>query len=225
MAPPPTYEEICDIASKAVTIFKDQGYECCLFGSTACALFGTTRCPNDVDLVVLAPDENTEYLKQLLVDNDDDGRFFLVPSRNRRANYEVLWYQLPSTRRGAERQCKVDILIPGDLNIPDIPKGQVKRKNYLPVMPLLPLLLLKLQGWTDHRDSNRRDFREKQHVDVEDIDELLSIACGTHTHVSSNSLSWLPADFVQDAQGRIYEYVDEFPHSALEWQTLGFESY
>ncbi|KZT63383.1 hypothetical protein DAEQUDRAFT_719496 [Daedalea quercina L-15889] len=222
MAPPPTYEEICEISGRAVSIFSESGYDCCLFESTACALYGTTRCPNDVDLIVLA-DVDTEYLKQLLAAADD--HFFLVPPKSWNADYEILWYELPSTRLGAKRKCKVDILVPGILNIPNIPSLQVKRKSGLPVMPLLPLLLMKLQGWTDHRDSNRRDFREKQHVDVEDIEELLAITCNTRTYISSNSLSWLLKDFVHGAQDRVYDYVEEFPETALQWETLGFQAY
>ena len=176
----------------------------------------------DVGLIVLA-DENTEYLKRLLTEANE--RFFLVPSRNRNANYEVLWYELPSTRRGADRECKVDILVPGgDLGIPHIPSRCVKRRDGLPVMPPLPLLLMKLQGWTDHRNSNRLDFQEKQHVDVEDIEELLTIVCDMGTHIDSKSMKWLPDDFVSDAQDRVYEFVEEFPRTALEWEALGFQS-
>lgn len=168
-------------------------------------------------------DEDTEYLKRLLTEENEN--FYLVRSRNRNANYEVLWYELPPTRRGGSRECKVDILIPGgDLGIPDIPHSYIKRRNGLPVIPPLPLLLMKLQGWTDHRNSSRRDFQEKQYVDVEDIEEMLTIVCNTGTHINSRSLTWLPDDFVSAAQEHVYEYVEEFPQSAMEWEALGFES-
>lgn len=165
-------------------------------------------------------DEDTEDLKHLLTEADD--QFFLVPSRRRSANYEVLWYELPSNRRGRGRQCKVDILVPGDaLLIPDIPSRYIKHKDGLPVVPALPLLLMKLQGWTDHRYSNRRDFQEKELADVEDIEELLS---NTGTHIDSKQMAWLPEDFVSAAQERVYQYVEEFSHTALEWEALGFAS-
>ncbi|KAH9835006.1 uncharacterized protein C8Q71DRAFT_710657 [Rhodofomes roseus] len=224
MRSPPTYGEICDIANRAVTIFTECGYQCCLFGSTACALYGVTRCPNDVDLVVLAtPNTSTEYLKQLLVNEPND--FYLVPSKKRDANYKVLWYRLPPGARGKKRKCKVDVLVPGMLNIPAVPSAQVAYARHLPVMPLLPLLLLKLQGWTDHRDSDRRDFRRKQHVDVEDVKELLSFACDLRVRIGSRELGWLPADFVEAAQNRIHEFVGEFPESVLRWRSLGFEAF
>ena len=46
MTRPPTYAEICEVAEEAVQIFSNNGYDCCLFGSTACALYGASRCPN-----------------------------------------------------------------------------------------------------------------------------------------------------------------------------------
>ena len=177
MSRSPTYAEICEVAERAISIFSNNGFNACLFGSTACALYGVARCPNvrdlsvvcylyrtdrddqDVDLIVLAS-EDTEYLKRLLT--QEDGRFFLVPSRSRRARYKVLWYELPPARRGGARKCKIDILVPGgDLMIPHIPSQNVKRRDGLPVKPPLPLLLIKLQGWMDHRDSDRLDFQEK----------------------------------------------------------------
>ena len=180
------------------------------------------RDSQDIDLVVLA-DEDTEYLKHLLTEGNEN--FFLVPSRNPTANYEVLWYKLPRSRRGGVRKCKVDILIPGgDLGIPYVPSQHVKSKDGLPVMPSLPLLLMKLQGWTDHRDSNRPDFQEKQHVDVEDIEELLTIVCSLGTHIESRSMMWLPDKFVSDAQDRVYDFVEEFPITVLEWEALGFQT-
>jgi len=224
MSRPPTYTEIRRIAHEAVSLLADHGYECCLFGSTACALWGATRCPNDVDLIVLS-DDNPEYIKGILADENQN--FFLVPSLSRNADYEVLWYQLPSSTDDSYRVCKVDILIPGDgmrLNIPRIDSHHVKYQRRLPVVPLLPLLLLKLQGWTDHRDSNRPDMQEKQYVDVEDIEELLAITCDQRTHIGSRSLSWLAQEFVDAAQQRIYEYVEEFPESSLYWQDMGFDT-
>ncbi|EPS93281.1 hypothetical protein FOMPIDRAFT_1136505 [Fomitopsis schrenkii] len=193
MASPPIYEEIRDIARRAVVILREHVYLCCLFGSTACALYGVNRCPKDVDLIILRG-EDTAYFKQLLADSDDP--FYLAPSRRRNAGYKVLWYRLPSPAGSPRRKCKVDILVPGILNIPNIPPWLIKHKLGLPVMSLLPLLMMKLQGWTDHRDSRRSDFQAKQHVDVEDIEELLSIACRTGTCIGGHSLNWLPSDFI-----------------------------
>lgn len=107
------------------------------------------------------------------------------------------------------------------MNIPDIPPQQIKRKLGLPVMPLLPLLVMKLQGWTDHRASPRTDFQAKQHVDVDDNKELLDIPCRTGTRIGSKSLYWLPSDSIQAARVRVYKFILEFPYTEDQWDFLG----
>ena len=173
-----------------------------------------------MDLIIFGG-EDTEHFKQLLAASDDP--FFLAPSRRRNAGYKVLWYRLPSPPGAPRRRCKVDILVPGIMNIPDIPPQQIKRKLGLPVMPLLPLLMMKLQGWTDHRASPRADFQAKQHVDVDDIKELLGITCRTGTRIGSNSLYWLPSGFIQAARIRVYKFTLEFPYTEDQWDFLGLE--
>lgn len=46
----------------------------------------------------------------------------------------------------------------------------------IPVMPLFDLLVMKMQGWRDHRASRRSDFRVKVRADVTDIRALLARA-------------------------------------------------
>lgn len=67
-------------------------------------------------------------------------------------------------------------------------------------------------------------MQDKQHIDVEDIGELLAMAVSRGTHVTSNSLTWLPHEFVSASQQRVYDYVDEFPDSVPFWEDLGFQS-
>ena len=162
-----------------------------------------------------------------MLTNGND-KFFLVPSRNRRANYEVLWFELrAANRRRRRRACKVDILTPGLLDIPHVPRRRIMNINCpdetfpLPVMPILPLLMLKLKGWTDHRDSHREDFREKQYVDVDDIEELLPIVLNWNTELSD--LSWVSREFKESAQRRVYEYLDVSEDSEHQWASLGFK--
>lgn len=174
-----------------------------------------------MDLVVFT-DEDPEYLKQILTSEEDN--FFVVASSSPNADYKVLWYSLTTFPEEPERVCKVDILTPGErLDIPDVPSDQIEYINRLPVMPLVPLLMLKLQGWSHHRDSDRPDMRDKQHVDVEDIEELLAISCDHDTTISS--LGWLSNELIDAAQERVYDYVEEFRESALYWQSLGFQTY
>ncbi|KAI0771284.1 hypothetical protein BD413DRAFT_67141 [Trametes elegans] len=216
----PTTEEILNISERVVDIFQSYGLRSCLFGSAACNLFGVSRTPNDVDVVVLTERYDQEELKELLVNNDDD--FYLVNSRNPNADYRVLWYRLPGRAGGRRRKCKVDLLLPGVLNIPFVPRRRVKVISGLPVMPLVPLLLLKLQGWSDHRESHREDMQEKQYVDVDDISELLDIAVERGQSIWQNNLSWVPRDFLDDAQDRVVDYIEEYPDSADSWEELGF---
>ncbi|RPD60544.1 hypothetical protein L226DRAFT_533867 [Lentinus tigrinus ALCF2SS1-7] len=220
---PPTFDEIRDVAEQAVNIFRNHGLDSCLFGSAACSLFGVSRTPNDVDLVVLTKNYDQEELKQLLVDSSGD--FYLVPSRNPSATYSVLWCRLPGRGggRGRSRKCKVDILVPGVLNIPNVPWRRVKMIDGLPAMPLIPLLLLKLQGWSDHRDSHRADMQEKQYVDAEDILELLEIAVGRDQEVRQGNLSWMPRRLIWDSEARVEEFKEEYPISAMDWQDVGFD--
>lgn len=176
----------------------------------------------DLDLIVFAGNISPERLKRALVANDD--RFYLQRSSNPDANYHILWCSLPTHPRARRpRRCKVDILTPGSLNIPYIPRGRIVHLNDLPVMPLMPLLLMKLQGWSDHRDSSRPDFQDKVPVDVEDILDLLQIACDKPYCRLSRS-TWLPQTFLDLAQSRIEEFVDEESgESAGYWQTLEFD--
>ncbi|KAJ8473054.1 hypothetical protein ONZ51_g8102 [Trametes cubensis] len=217
----PTSEEILYVADKAVDTFRDRRLRCCLFGSTACYLFGVSRTPNDVDLVVFTNRYDAEELKEMLVEDDSD--FYLVPSRNPTASYSVLWYRLPSSRR-RRRKCKVDILVPPTLNIPHVPGRRIKIISDLPLMPLIPLLLLKLQGWSDHRESHREDMQEKQYVDVQDISELLEIAIDRGQDVRQDNLGWIPEQLRQDAQDRVWDFVEEYPDTAENWMMVGFNA-
>ncbi|KAI0649671.1 hypothetical protein C8Q79DRAFT_338513 [Trametes meyenii] len=217
----PTNGEVLQICDRVVVIFRSYNLRCCLFGSTACNLFGVSRTPNDVDLVVFTERYDQEDLKSILVEEDSD--FYLVNSRDPTADYQVLWYRLPSGRRGARRACKVDILVPGILNIPFVPRRRIKVILQLPVMPLIPLLLLKLQGWSDHRESYRADMQEKQYVDVEDIDELLQIAIDRGQSAWQDNLNWVPRELLDGAQQHVYDYVAEYPDSSEDWEAIGFD--
>jgi hypothetical protein len=159
-----------------------------------------------------------EQIKALLVAQDP--KFFLARSRNRRATYQILYYRLHS--RGF---CKVDILLPGIMDIPSVPLSRITytRIPGVPVMPLLAVLLLKLQGWTDHRDSEREDFQEKQYMDVDDIRETLAILRRVYPKETLKSESWIPPSFVNAAKWRVDEFVEAFPDTKERWRDIGFD--
>ena len=97
---------------------------------------------------------------------------------------QVLWYRLDSGYFGsASRACKVDVLQPGIMSIPDVPTDKIKHRGNYPVMPLIPLILLKLQAWEDHENAFRSWQREKSVVDLADLGRLLPIASRRGDHV------------------------------------------
>jgi hypothetical protein len=152
--------------------------------------------------------------------------FFLVPSTNPRNTYKVLWYNLHATSSNLRTYyaCKIDILVPGVMNIPTIPKHHVVyssiRGSRIPVAPFIAVLLLKLQGWADHRVSHRMDLRNKQHVDVDDIYEVLRIAVqGGDLHVRNEP--WLPEPFVAAGRLRVRQFILGHPDSNAYWRLLG----
>ncbi|KAI8989243.1 hypothetical protein BD414DRAFT_415208 [Trametes punicea] len=214
--------EVMDIARKAIEIFARHGLKCCLVGSVASYVYGVLRTPNDVDLVVLTTLHCQESLKAMLVAADSG--FYLVRSRNPYASYKVLWYRNKTS--WSSLPWKVDILVPGIMDIPNVPPDRIVRRapHHLPLMPLIPQLLLKLQAWSDHRDSHRVDLRMKQYTDVDDINKLLEIACLRGHRVHSPDLSWMPTSMVSVALRRLRSYVvHAAPESKAKWRRLGFQ--
>jgi len=223
---PVTKTEIETVAHATVASLKACGFMSCLVGGTACMAYGITRIPNDIDIVVLnsGPTPDSEEIKRRLVSVNPS--FFLVPSTNPRNTYKVLWYNLraASSHLRPSHACKVDILVPGVLNIPSVPKDHVVYSSIkgasIPVMPFLPLLLLKLQGWADHRISHRMDFRNKQYIDVRDIYELLRIAVqNSDLHVQNES--WLPESFVAAGRRRVVQFILTHSDSSVYWRQMG----
>lgn len=226
------------MATKAVAIYESLGFSCCLFGSAGCALYGTSRTPNvrgpsvvlvrrahamvlpqDVDIVVMTSEYDTEYLKRLLTTHAST-TFYLRPSKAPGATYKVLFARLGT--KYSRRSCKVDILIPGILDIPHVDRHRIVRVNDLPVIPLIVLLLLKLKGWSDHRASSRSDFQQKQYVDVRDINQLLMIVADKGEDV--RTATWLPQAFVDAGQERLNRYITALrPLSAYLWGDIGFK--
>jgi hypothetical protein len=111
------------------------------------------------------------------------------------------------------------------MDIPSVPLSRITytRIPGVPVMPLLAVLLLKLQGWTDHRDSEREDFQEKQFMDVDDIKETLSILRRVFPKETLKSESWMPSSFVNAAKWRVDEFVEAFPDTTEHWWFIGFD--
>ncbi|KAI0700211.1 hypothetical protein BC835DRAFT_1304235 [Cytidiella melzeri] len=218
----PTDEEVKQVARRVVRFLGAHGFTTYLFGGAACRLYGNTRTPNDVDLVVLTSIHTTEALK-LLISRSDPSTFYLRPSKKVGETYKILYARLSPTLFYSRRSCKVDILIPGIINIPSVPPTLIHTMSELPVMPIIPLLLLKLQGWEDHRTSSRSDMRQKQYVDIRDIEQLLRIAVERGANLADD-LGWLPQEFVSTGRARLARFLETLrPAHATRWAEIGFE--
>ncbi|KAF8686132.1 hypothetical protein AX14_003897 [Amanita brunnescens Koide BX004] len=139
-----------------------------MFGGLACSLWGMSERPvGDVDIVVFGP-HDAEDIKAYIVDNHDC--FSLDPSKDPGATHQILYFNL---HWGLGLRCKVDILTSGRnsaLQIPSIPRRYVTylgANDDIPVVPLLVLLILKVQGW---RDNSAKKKKAKILRDIRDVD-------------------------------------------------------
>ena len=200
---PPTEPEIWKIARRTTDIIQSKlTRNVCLFGSAACSLWtNIRRVPNvrlsyhlalsilsllkgfvfktqDIDIVVSGEELDAENIKEVIVGADD--RYYLLRSRQRGATHQILYCRLPGWKTDPGRCVKVDILVSPTLGLPDIPNCwdglDAVLINCTPIMPLFDLLVMKTQGWWDHRTSHRSDFRAKESADVSDILALLERA-------------------------------------------------
>lgn len=174
----------------------------------------------DVDLVVLTNKHSQEELKTMLAASDS--RFYLVRSQDPFSTFKVVWFRLgsESSLQNFSRRCKVDILLPGVMNIPfPIPTDIVQIGTpHLPLIPFLSLLLLKLQGWIDHQAAQKTHHQAKQVVDERDIKELLEIG----TKLPAGSLRRSPGDerLIALSPDRISRFLRQFPDTAHQWETI-----
>ena len=156
--------------------------------------------------MVLDSRVDVEFVKRSIVSRDS--HYHLVNSKNPRATYKVLWYHIPDSPGYFPRQCKIDILKPGELGIPSVPVDKLyKGKKYenLRIMPFVPLFLLKVQAWEHHKASLKLHFRGKVPQDVLDIRELLRIA-SRHGFDLKDSEDWLPAWFMDEGRRRLEQF-------------------
>ncbi|KIL64857.1 hypothetical protein M378DRAFT_162705 [Amanita muscaria Koide BX008] len=207
-------KDIRRVARRTVEALEEGGYRCCLFGSAACNLWGMSyRMPNDIDVVVFT-NHSQEDIKDYLVNANN--RFFLVDGVG--GNYQVLWYSICWRPR---LRVKVDILIPGPepMGIPYVPEGAiVASPSGIPVIPFPLLLILKVQGWRDHRGSSEERFWLKIPQDEADIKQLL-LMLDHEDHL--NRFGWLPQWFIGNAYKVIGAYIKKFSRTRATWRSIG----
>ena len=150
-----------------------------------------------------------------------DPGFELRLSANPSNTYRIVWY-----RDTTGLQVKVDVLHRPVMDIPWIPEGRFEwfKNKALPVMPLLPLLLMRLKTWDDHRNSPYENVQEKQHTDVKDLRQLLAIAIKERSNyaVQRKDAHWLPNSFVTASEGRLRNLKSLYPDMNDQWAFLGF---
>ncbi len=154
-----------------------------------------------------------EDLKDQIARHHDN--FYLTNSKNPRYSYKILWY------RHDFKSCKVDILLPGILDIPPIPVDKIVTMEDLPVMPFLPLFYLKVQGWWHHKQAFMKPhLQRKVPQDVRDIKELLRLVKQQRFVFEGNGVEWLPQWFFEKARMHVSEYSKVYPQTRREWATL-----
>lgn len=174
--------------------------------------------PQDVDIVILTTSYDTERLKAMLVARDPT--FYLRSAKTFGATYKVLWARIGYSYAQSDA-CKVDILTPGVMNIPDVPREHIVTIDRFPVMPMIPLLLLKLQAWMDHRAATKPYLHDKQYQDVQDIRELLTIAARRADNIKE--ASWVPSEFMAAAKPRIEEFRALISRDREPWKAIGYK--
>lgn len=188
------------------------------------------------------PIRTAEQIKALLV-NGDPSHFYLRLPRDPMAPYRILYYRksYPGT------WCKVDILVPGIMNLPNIPsalpvlrsaviddarasrgtRNCLTTPSDIPVVPFSLLLLLKLQAWADHRVATELYKRVKQHQDASDV-QLLLQSKGLIKELSRTQpwrdASLFSQEFQRLSKERVKSYCNEYPVRAALWQRLGFKT-
>ncbi|TFK70157.1 hypothetical protein BDN72DRAFT_566804 [Pluteus cervinus] len=231
---PLTMDEIVQAATVTVDTLEKLRYPCYLFGSAACALYRSTeswhRTPHDIDIVVLARKfEDVEDIKQTIALSSN--RFVLKPSGNPRNTYQILYFKVPRPRVGPNRrrrrwgprkECKVDILLPGTLDLPRIPVKRISWLINLPVAPFKTLILLKLFGWYERRVDRRVEMRARSRQDATDIVKLLNFVM-LNCDVMDGGGEWCPSSLHERARDWVRLFIAQKPTTAGAWGFLGFD--
>jgi len=169
----------------------------------------------DVDILCLGCRWDQEELKRRVV--AANRLFYLIPSKKPGATYKVLWYHNYPARR-----CKVDILLPGIMNIPSFPIADIDYPELgKPCAPFALVFLLKLQAWQQHRDSEEVRFRIKSNTDALDLRRMLPIALAKGFSIKRRD-AYLSPLFVAEATSRVKRFVRESPDTLRSWRALGF---
>jgi len=89
-------------------------------------------------------------------------------------------------------------------------------------MPLFALLVMKVHGWRDHRESERLDFRAKESEDVSDIFALLKRAKSENVSYADEANEGRHSpEFMRLARSLVNKFVPVYGRRQ-QWRALGF---
>jgi hypothetical protein len=173
----------------------------------------------DVDIVV-SGQFGAEYIKSVI--EQTDNRYYLVKSRIPGATYKKLHCRLPGWKTDKGRCVKVDILVPPTLGLPNITESDIYLIGDIPVMSIFDLLVMRTQGWWDHRNSPRRDFQDKVNDDASDILALLDRARLEGVSYDDVADEYRhPQEFLDNACSLANEFVNIYGRHQ-RWRALHF---
>ena len=158
-----------------------------------------------------------EAIKRRLCEAND--RFYTVPARNPRNRWNVLWWRTESSEPGFQR-FKVDILVPGVMDLPYILPRYIMEIDELPCAPLDLLLFHKLKAWNDRLYVRRPDLRAKLPGDIQDIGDLLWLANWEGLDVTEGR-QYITDPFREASYRRVKKFCLEYPEYAGLWIGLG----
>ncbi|KIM23397.1 hypothetical protein M408DRAFT_332391 [Serendipita vermifera MAFF 305830] len=204
-------------ADAAIRTLRDAGYpDVCFVGGVACSLHGNIRTPKDLDILILNTSDDQETIKRRIVLYNPS--FYLVASKKLFATYKVLWY------RSTYGSVKVDILLPGIMDIPSFPASRIDTSNVrrFPSAPLSITLLLKLQAWSQHRAATEWYYSKEQDKDKTDLECLVPLAAKKALRPKRDVD--LSKEFLSAAEKRVSEYLRANPSSCTRdsWRSMGF---
>jgi len=175
----------------------------------------------DLDILCLTPfPGGAEAIKRQLC--EEDNRFYTVRAKNPANRWRVLYWRTDSDEPGFEG-FKIDILIPGVLDLPYIHPQYIIEIDKLPCAPLHLLLLHKLQGWDNRRCSRRPDFLAKLPGDVRNISDLLLIANRLGLNITKPR-PYITDSFRNISYARVTEFSRRHPEYIPLWMGLGLSN-
>ncbi|KIM42091.1 hypothetical protein M413DRAFT_126473 [Hebeloma cylindrosporum] len=233
-------------AKSATEILQSHGIPSAIFGSLASHLYGAPRLPKDVDILTIPPAGFSEHSGDLLqeelkalIARSRPRDFYLKDAKNPGDTYKILIFRpSPSINyparsqeeiiKRADPECKIDILTPGTMHLPQLETSYIHWVAEIPLVPFSLLLVQKLQGWDDNRNAEEPFRRYRQHKDAKDVKALLGLKEFVNVLIQTGRDGWtntelFSEEFQQLTKERVEGFARVFASSAKQWRSLGFQ--